>query len=133
MTEPAARGLLISGGRYYKQVQAADGGTAFREVKVPTEVLLAEKMAAPGNAAEMVMKTMEAESQALIRKVALNPNVYTSFNWMRAKGYLEEKAYMGDFINDAVIFYMDKGFGMRVAVITDPRRSIMGLLNEARA
>jgi hypothetical protein len=38
-------GLTRSGDKYYKVVQAANGGSAWREVQVPEEILVSERAA----------------------------------------------------------------------------------------
>jgi hypothetical protein len=117
-------GVVKSGDKYYKLIQLADSSTAWKEVEIPPDIL-AQERAAAGKVSEMIFNTMEAETQSLVRKVGLNPNVYTGFNYLKARGDLAEEDDLGDFINMAVDFFLDKGFGMRVAVITDENRSLI--------
>ena len=117
-------GVTKSGDRYYKLVTLADSTTAWKEVTVPSEIL-AEEKASAGKVSEMIFDTMQAETQSLIREVDLNPNVYTGFNYLKAKGDLDPEDDLGDFINMAVEFYLDKGFGIRVAVFHNENRSLV--------
>ena len=74
---------------------------------------------------DLMFRGLEGETLALLRKVCLNPNVYTGFNYLKARGGLNEADDLGGFINMAVDFFLDKGFGMRIAVITDENRSLI--------
>jgi len=51
----------------------------------PQEVLEANKM---GNAeiSEMMFRTLDGETQALIKKVAFNPEAFTLYGWAKRKG-----------------------------------------------
>jgi hypothetical protein len=80
---------------------------------VPPEIL-AEERAASSKLSDMIFDTMEAETQSPVRKVGLNPDVYTGYNYLKARGDLHGEDDTGDFINYCITVVMTKLCGARV-------------------
>ncbi len=101
------------GGVYYQRTLMPDGKSALIETKPPQAVLDADKV---GNAqlSEMMFKTLDGETQALIKKVAFNPEAFILYGWAKRKGYLEKDKDFRDLINYYVILTVGKIFGDRV-------------------
>ena len=70
-------------GVYYQRTILPSGQSDLVEVNPPREVLEAES-AGSADVSEMMYRTLEGEANALIKKVAVNPEAFEYSTWARA-------------------------------------------------
>jgi hypothetical protein len=126
-----ASGVTEMNGGYWQRRQLPSGETALVQVYPPKEVIEAEQM---GNAelSQMMYRTLEGETAALMKKVAFNPEAFTYYSWAKRKGYLGGDKDFADFVNYCITLTMTKIFGARIGVVINTDNTLMGMLREKR-
>jgi len=116
---------------YYQRRVLPSGETALVPTRPPAEVMEAERM---GNAeiSQMMMRNLEGETAALIKKVAFNPEAFTYFAWAKRKGYLDKDNDFADFANYCIQLTMSKIFGARIGVIINTDNTLVAQLKEKK-
>ena len=109
---------------YYQRRVLPSGETALVPTKPPAEVMEAERM---GNAeiSQMMIRNLEGETAALIKKVAFNPEAFTYYSWAKRKHYLDKDNDFADFVNYCITLTMTKIFGARIGVVVDTDNTLI--------
>jgi hypothetical protein len=81
----------------------------------------------------MMFRSLDGTTQALLKKVAFNPEAFTYYGWAKRKGFLAPDRDFADFCNYCIILTMTKIFGARIGVIVNTDNTLMGMLKEKSA
>ena len=99
-------------GELLRKVVARDGKVAYLPVEEPTEEL--EDYT---DFSQIAVNTIKVHTQAIMKKISMNPNVLSSFSYAVSKGWLHEDQDIGDFVNKCVDYSMQSLFGVKFGVI----------------
>jgi hypothetical protein len=125
-------GLIKFKDQYLRNIVLKDGRTAMVIEPVP-ETILKEEVTGSTRLSEQMYRVLEGTTDVLVRKIALNPDIFNFFFWLKNKGYLNEKEDMADLLNYALKFYMKHAFGAQVMMIVDERQTLLSLLKRQDA
>ena len=114
-TSPLAVHATLEDGTVVEQMRLQDGRTAYvpREQTPPPQ-----PMGVGSKISEMMWENVGIQTQAIMKKVGLNPDVFQCYSWLRSKVDAETGEYImrrsmdiGEFVNWCVKYTMQEAFG----------------------
>lgn len=114
-------------GGYWQRRTLPTNEIALVQVQPPKEVIEADRMGS-AQISNMMFRSLEGETQALMKKVAFNPEAFTYYGWAKRKGFLDKEDDFADFVNHCITLTMTKIFGAKIGVVVNTDNTLMAML-----